>query len=245
MGDDRTFPTLEQQPRPEMAHVLFADVVGYSRFATDERPPLLHQLRTVVRNSVEFNRGRDSGSLICIPTGDGMALVFLGGDVCAPLRAAQEISSALRENATFGLRIGIHSGPVYRVPDINGTETVAGAGIDIAQRVMDCGDAGHILMSQTHASFLQEFVGLRTNLRDLGEAEVKHGVRLHLFNYCQGADGNPECPSKFVRRAPLLPCPPLTGTRVALIYKRHAEPDETLVQALEAALREPGLSHLH
>ncbi len=238
MGDDPTSSIPEQQLKPEMAHVLFADVVGYSKLPTDEQPRLLHQLRTAVRNSDEFNHGRNSGSLICIPTGDGMALVFLESDVCAPIRAAQEISKALRKVATFGMRIGIHSGPVFRVPDINGTETVAGAGINLAQRVMDCGDAGHILMSQTHASFLQEFGGLRTNLHDLGEAEVKHGVRLHLFNYCEGSDGNPKMPSKLA--SSLAAAPSLAGTRVALIYKRHTEPDETLLKALESALQERG-----
>jgi hypothetical protein len=213
--------------------------VGYSRLATDEQPRLLQQLRTAVRNSAEFNRGRSNSSLICIPTGDGMALVFLENDVCAPIRAAQEISKALRETATFGMRIGIHSGPVFRVPDINGTETVAGAGINLAQRVMDCGDAGHILISQTHASFLREFGGLRTNLHDLGEAEVKHGVRIHLFNYCEGSDGNPDLPSKLARTGAAAAFS-LVGTRVALLYKRHTEPDETLLQALEAALSERG-----
>jgi class 3 adenylate cyclase len=239
MGEDRTFPTPEKQPEPEMAHVLFADVVGYSRFATDEQPKLLHQLRAAVRNSAEFNRGCSNRSLICISTGDGMALVFLESDVRAPIRAAQEITVALREGATFGIRIGIHSGPVYRVPDINGTETVVGAGINLAQRVMDCGDAGHILMSQTHASFLREFGNWRTNLHDLGEAEVKHGVRLHLFNYCEGADGNPDLPSKLARPATAASSS-LAGRRVVLIYKRHAEPDETLLAALDAELRERG-----
>ncbi len=239
MGDDRIIANSEQQPRPEMAHVLFADVVGYSRVTTDEQPRLLQQLRTAVRNSAEFTRGRNNGSLISIPTGDGMALVFLENDACAPIRAAREISGALREVATFGIRIGLHSGPVFRVPDINGTETVAGAGINMAQRVMDCGDAGHILMSQVHATFLLEFGGLRTGLHDLGEVEVKHGVRLHLFNFCDGSDGNPGLPTKLkssVARAAVT----LAGVRVALIYKRHSEPDETLLQSLEAALREKG-----
>ena len=239
MADDRMTATPEPQPPPEMAHVLFADVVGYSRVPTDEQPPLLHQLRTAVRNSTEFNRGRSRGSLICIPTGDGMALVFLENDACAPMRAAREICRALREGATFGVRIGLHSGPVFRVPDINGTETVAGAGINVAQRVMDCGDAGHILMSQVHAAFLLEFGGLRTGLHDLGEVEVKHGIRLHLFNFHDGSDGNPDLPGK-LKPAGAVAATSLAGTRVSLIYKRHSEPDETLLKLLEVALREKG-----
>ncbi len=106
----------------------------------------------------------------------GMALVFFDSDVCAPVRAAVEISSALRESNDVPIRIGLHTGLVYRVPDINGAENVSGAGINFAQRVMDCGDAGHILMSQVHASFLCEFEAMRPHLHDLGEAEVKHGV---------------------------------------------------------------------
>lgn len=239
MADDLILATSEQQPQPEMAHVLFADVVGYSRFATDEQPQLLQELRAAVRNSAEFNRGRSSGSLICIPTGDGMALVFLESDACAPMRAAREISMGLGKDAVFGMRIGLHSGPVYRVPDINGTETVAGAGINIAQRVMDCGDAGHILMSQVHATYLQEFKGFRTGLRDLGEAEVKHGMRLHLFNYCDESAGNPELPGK-LKPSRAAVAPTLLGARVAIIYKRHAEPDQTLLQALESGLLELG-----
>jgi class 3 adenylate cyclase len=151
-----SFPS-ETASRPEMAHVLFSDVVGYSRLPSDEQPEVLRRLRQAVRHSAEYNHAHDNHSLISLPTGDGMALVFFDPDVCKPLRAAVEISTALQGTDGVPLRMGLHTGLVYRVPDINGAEGVSGAGINFAQRVMDCGDAGHILMSQVHASFLCEF----------------------------------------------------------------------------------------
>ena len=184
-----------------MAHVLFMDIVGYTKFTSDVQSRVVQQLRGAVRNTSEFKRARESGALICIPTGDGMALVFLDNDVCAPIRTALEIAGALRGEAAFGLRIGLHSGTVFRVPDINGTEGVAGAGINFAQRVMDCADAGHILMSQVHASFLREFESLRPHLHEIGEAEVKHGVRLALVNYCDGNAGLATRPGKVAGQA--------------------------------------------
>ena len=244
MSDERTLLGSEEPLNPEMAHVLFADIVGYSRLASDEQPRLLLQLRQALRSSTEFNRGRDGGSMICISTGDGMALVFLGHDVGAPLRAAREIVAALRASASFGLRIGLHSGTVFRVADINGRDNVAGAGINFAQRVMDCGDAGHILMSQVHASFLREIESVRPHLHDLGEAEVKHGVRLALVNYCDGTSGNSTRPEKLASK-PLgtktpAPAPSCAGIRVALLYKRSAEPDVALLHILETELRARG-----
>jgi len=196
MAEEPALLTSESQPEPEMAHVLFTDVVGYSKLPSDEQPRLIQQLRHAVRNSVEYTRAHDHHSLICLPTGDGMALVFFESDVCAPVRAAIEISAALRAGSGIGVRIGLHTGLVYRVPDINGAENVSGAGINFAQRVMDCGDAGHILMSQVHASFLCEFDALRPHLHDLGEAEVKHGVRLQLVNYFDGTAGRASRPAK-------------------------------------------------
>ncbi len=246
MSDERISPSSEELLNPETAHVLFADIVGYTRLASDEQPKLLVQLRQALRNSTEFNRGRENSSLISISTGDGVALVFLGSDVCAPLRAALEIAGALRAGASFGLRIGLHSGTVFRVPDINGRDNVAGAGINFAQRVMDCGDAGHILMSQVHASLLREFEDLRPHLHDLGEAEVKHGVKLTLVNYCDGTAGNRMVPERLngisvrgrsAEGSADLPC---AGKRVALLYKRTAEPDGALLQVLETELTQRG-----
>ena len=229
-----------------MAHVLFADIVGYTRLASDEQPKLLVQLRQALRNSAEFNRGRDANSLICISTGDGMALVFLDNQACAPLRAAREIVASLREGATFDLRIGLHSGTVFRVRDINGRDNVAGAGINFAQRVMDCGDAGHILMSQAHAGLLRESEELRPYLYDLGEAEVKHGVKLTLVNYCDGTAGNRSIPQKLnggatAKSTPSAPSSArCAGKRVAILYRRSVELDTALLPVLEKELSQLG-----
>ena len=255
---EESVPFMSEPPsKPEMAHVLFTDVVGYSRFPSDEQPGLIQRLRHAVRSSEEYNRAHDNHSLICLPTGDGMALVFLDSDVCAPVRAAVEISQALRAANGVAVRMGLHTGLVYRVPDINGAENVSGAGINFAQRVMDCGDAGHILMSQVHASFLCEFDAIRPHLNDLGETHVKHGVRLRLVNYFDGKAGQPTIPTKIseAQRAASesptpKPTPSCAGTKVALIYKRNVEPDATLLKALEAELGKRGCEifvdrHLH
>ncbi len=241
-----SFPS-ETAARPEMAHVLFSDVVGYSRLPSDEQPEVLWRLRQAVRHSAEYNDAHDNHSLISVPTGDGMALVFLDSDVCKPLRAAVEISTALQGTDGVPLRMGIHTGLVYRVPDINGAEGVSGAGINFAQRVMDCGDAGHILMSQVHASFLCEFEAIRAYLHDLGEAEVKHGVKLRLFNYYDGKVGQAAPPSKLisggkaaVRVAKSAEAPSCAGLKVVLIYKRNIELDAVLLASLEAELTKRG-----
>ena len=186
---------LEEQPKAEMAHVLFADIVGYSKASSDEQPRLQSELWKVVRVSPEYGRTKAVGKLISLPTGDGMALVFTGENVFGPMRAALEISAALKDNVKFGLRMGLHSGPLYRVLDINGSKGAAGDAINLAQRVMDCGDAGHILLSAVHASFVSGFGGWREHLHDLGETEVKHGMKVHLFNFASASAGNPALPS--------------------------------------------------
>lgn len=234
---------LEEQRKPEMAHVLFADIVGYSMASSDEQPRLQSQLWQAARGSPEYERTKAAGKLISLPTGDGMALVFTGENVCGPIRAALEIAAALKDNAKFGLRMGLHSGPLYRVLDINGSEGAAGDAINLAQRVMDCGDAGHILLSAVHASFVSGFGAWRQHLHDLGEAEVKHGIKLHLFNFADGSAGNATRPSKFSRvrqigaaPAQAEPPPQCAGARVVIIYKRYAEPDEILLATLEREL---------
>jgi class 3 adenylate cyclase len=243
MSDERLASAPEESPQPEMAHVLFMDIVGYSKLPSDVQPRVVAQLRGAVRGTPDFQRARENGSLICIPTGDGMALAFLGTDVAAPLRTALDIDRALGAARPFTLRIGMHSGIVSRIPDINGSETIAGAGINFAQRVMDCADGGQILMSQQHANFLREFDHLQPHLRELGEVKVKHGVVLELVSYCDGVSGNNALPTK-LNAAPRNPTADvarsLAGTRVALIYKRGAQPDEILLRELEAALRALG-----
>ena len=179
----------------EVAHVLFADLVGYSLLATDAQQRVLRELQEVVRQTAEFQRAQAEHDLICLPTGDGMALVFFR-EPEAPARCALELSRALRVQPEIKLRMGIHSGPVYRLADINANRNVAGGGINLAQRVMDCGDAGHILVSIVTADLLREAGGWKESLEDLGEVEVKHGLRLHLFNLCKEEAGKRELPTK-------------------------------------------------
>jgi TolB-like protein/class 3 adenylate cyclase/Flp pilus assembly protein TadD len=182
----------------EICHVLFMDIVGYSKAATDEQRDLQNELNEVVRATAQFQASDSHGTFVRLPTGDGMALVFRD-DMEAPVRCAVEIHHSLRDHRRLHLRIGIHSGPVGRVTDVNGQTNIAGAGINIAQRVMDCGDAGHILLSRRIAEDLSHHSKWRPHLHDLGECEVKHGVRVHLVNLCLGDVGNPALPEKLAR----------------------------------------------
>ena len=182
----------------EMAHVLFMDIVAYSRMPMDQQEESLRHLQDKVRGTAEFTRAQASNQLIRLPTGDGMALVFFD-DPEAPVRCAFELGRALRQEASFQLRMGIHTGPVYRVADINANRNVAGGGINIAQRVMDCGDAGHILGSGTVAEVLSQVSTWNTTLHDLGEVEVKHGLRIHVYNLYTDEVGNKETPKKISR----------------------------------------------
>jgi Tol biopolymer transport system component/class 3 adenylate cyclase len=188
----------------EIAHVLFTDIVGYSKLPMDEQEQLLMQLQDAVRQMPEFVRAEASEELIRLPTGDGMALVFFR-DPEAPVRCALELSRALHDYPEIKLRMGIHSGPVYRVADINANRNVAGGGINIAQRVMDCGDAGHVLVSNAVAEVIGQLSSWRPMLHDLGEVEVKHGLRLRIYNLYTEEAGNPGMPNKAIpRRSPPL-----------------------------------------
>jgi len=189
----------------EMAHVLFMDIVAYSRMPMDQQEESLRHLQDKVRGTSEFTRAQASNQLIRLPTGDGMALVFFD-DPEAPVRCAFELARALRQEVSFQLRMGIHTGPVYRVADINANRNVAGGGINIAQRVMDCGDAGHILGSGTVAEVLSQVSTWNTTLHDLGEVEVKHGLRIHVYNLYTDEVGNKETPKKV--SAPGIPVLP-------------------------------------
>jgi len=183
----------------ELAHVLLIDIVGYSKLLIDDQRANVQTLNTVVRASNEAQIAEAAGKLVHLPTGDGMALIFFSTPE-APVRCAVEISRAVRAQAPeLKLRMGIHSGPVTTVEDIHDRKNVAGAGINLAQRVMDCGDAGHILLSQRVAEDIGEFREWQPHLNDLGECSVKHEVRIHLFNL-QGEDfGNPALPAKIVQ----------------------------------------------
>jgi adenylate cyclase len=179
----------------EVVHVLFLDIVGYSQRLTNEQQTLIDQLNQVVRSSEEFQNAEAAGRFIKIPTGDGMALVFYKSPT-QPVECALEISHALKTYPELRVRMGVHSGPVSAVTDLNDRTNAAGIGINIAQRVMDCGDAGHILLSQRVAEDLAQYGQWQSQLHDLGEVEVKHGVRVHVFNLYNKELGNPEVPEK-------------------------------------------------
>jgi len=215
----------------EIAHVLFMDIVGYSRLPMDQQEKALQRLQELVRSTAEFGSAQSAGELIVLPTGDGMALVFFG-DAERPVRCALELSAALRREPGFQLRIGIHSGPVYRVSDINANRNVAGGGINTAQRVMDCGDAGHILVSKSVADTLEQVSTWSRALHDLGEAEVKHGVRIQLFNLYTPKLGNPEIPIKM--RSSTGPPPAVATLHKPLPSRRRWWYGGTLTLALIA-----------
>ena len=160
--------------RLAIGHVLFIDIVGYSSLLNSEQSELLAALNNAVRETEEFRSAEADGRLVRLPTGDGMALVFRDSPE-QPVRCALEISQALKDYPKLRVRMGIHSGPVNEVADVNDRANIAGAGINIAQRVMDCGDAGHILLSKHVAEDLQHYPEWRSYLHDVGQCEVKHG----------------------------------------------------------------------
>lgn len=182
----------------EIAHILFIDIVGYSKLLMNEQSEVLQQLNDVVRRTEQFRAAETTGKLIRIPVGDGMALVFYNGPE-APVRGAVEISQALRDYPQIRLRMGIHSGPVNKVLDVNERSNVAGAGINTAQRVMDCGDAGHILLSKRVADDLAPFGHWRSQLHELGEVESKHGETVFLVNFYNDKVGNRQLPQRLKR----------------------------------------------
>jgi TolB-like protein/class 3 adenylate cyclase/Flp pilus assembly protein TadD len=178
----------------EIAHVLFMDVVGYSKLLINDQSEILEQLNRVVRDTSQFREADAAGKLIRLATGDGMALVFFN-NVEAPVKCALEISQALQSYPHIQLRMGVHSGPINPVSDVNDRTNVTGAGINMAQRVMDCGDAGHILLSRRVAEDLEQYRHWQPFLHNLGECEVKHGVRIQVFNLCTDKLGNRNVPA--------------------------------------------------
>jgi TolB-like protein/class 3 adenylate cyclase len=186
----------ESEIQLEIGHVLLMDIVGYSKLLITEQRRQLQALKEVVRNTAQFRVSDASGKLVRIPTGDGMALIFRDSPE-APVRCALEISQAVRDHPEIQIRMGIHSGPLSEVADVSERTNVAGAGIDTAQRVMDCGDAGHILLSKHVADDLAPYPRWSRFLHDLGECEVKHGRKIFVVNLCTENAGNPELPEKF------------------------------------------------
>jgi TolB-like protein/class 3 adenylate cyclase/cytochrome c-type biogenesis protein CcmH/NrfG len=184
----------------EIAHVLFMDVVGYSKLLINDQSEILEQLNRVVRDTSQFREADAAGKLIRLATGDGMALVFFN-NVEAPVKCALEISQALQSYPHIPLRMGVHSGPINPISDVNDRANVTGAGINMAQRVMDCGDTGHILLSRRVAEDLEQYRQWQPFLHDLGECEVKHGVHVHVFNLYTDELGNPQLPEVFKHAA--------------------------------------------
>src|SRR6266704_4509168 len=179
----------------EIAHVLFLDIVGYSKLSVNEQHARIEELNEIVRLSEQFQNAEAANRILKIPTGDGMALVFYKSPE-EPAQCAFEISRALKERPRLKIRMGIHSGPVSGVVDVNERTNVAGAGINIARRVMDCGDAGHILLSHHVAEDLAEYERWREFLHDIGAFDVKHGVRVSVTNLYSDEVGNPQLPGK-------------------------------------------------
>ncbi len=167
----------ESDPKVEIGHVLMMDAVEYSTLLITEQSGIMSELKRIVRSTARFEEAQAEGKLVCVPTGDGMLLVFFD-DPEAPIECAMEISAAIKNHPEIRLRMGIHSGPVNQVVDVNERANVTGAGIDMAQRVMDCGDAGNILLSKRVADDLAPFPRWNPHLHDLGECEVKHGRKV-------------------------------------------------------------------
>src|SRR5438477_5390440 len=189
--------TSERSPdvKFEIGHVLFIDIVGYSKLLITEQSEQIQKLKQIVRGTEQVHLAEAEGKLLRLPTGDGGALVFRTSPE-APVLCAMEISKALKNHHELHVRMGIHSGPVNEVTDLNEQTNIAGAGINMAQRVMDCGDAGHILLSQRVADDLGQYRQWQPQLHDLGEVEVKHGVRVRVFNLYSKELGNPGVPEK-------------------------------------------------
>src|SRR6478752_847739 len=207
----------------EIAYLLLIDVVGYSKLLVNEQIELLDKLNRLVRSTASFQVAENNSKLIRVPTGDGMALIFFRSPE-EPARCAIEISEALKTDPDIRLRMGVHSGPVNQVTDVNDRVNVAGTGINVAQRVMDCGDAGHILLSKHVVDDLAQYRHWQPYLHDLGEWEVKHGLRLSLVNLYKEGLGNPAIPEKLKRGqrwkkggTPVRPVRPLRWLKFALV----------------------------
>src|SRR5205809_2880545 len=184
--------------RLEIAHVLFVDIVGYSKLLLNEQSEILDELNEVVRSSEQVRLAQEARALLRLPTGDGVALIFRSSPE-APAQCALEIAQALKNHPKLQLRMGIHSGPVNEVTSADDRANIAGAGINIAQRVMDCGDVGHILLSKRVAQDLESHERWRPYLHDLGEVTVKHGASIHIVNLCADDLGEAQVPAKIQR----------------------------------------------
>jgi TolB-like protein/Tfp pilus assembly protein PilF len=228
----------------EIAHVLFLDIVGYSKLSVNEQHARIEELNEIVRLSEQFQNAEAANRILKIPTGDGMALVFYKSPE-EPAQCAFEISRALKERPRLKIRMGIHSGPVSGVVDVNERTNVAGAGINIARRVMDCGDAGHILLSHHVAEDLAEYERWRPFLHDIGTFEVKHGMRVSVTNLYSEAIGNPRLPSKLqavrkhrahVRWAEIAAALLVLGAIIAGVFFLARRPTTSALRVLDKSI---------
>jgi TolB-like protein/class 3 adenylate cyclase/Tfp pilus assembly protein PilF len=209
----------KSNPHLEIAHVLFIDAVGYSKLLVNEQRELVQQLNQVVRKTPQFRKSEAAGKLIRIPVGDGMALVFFQTPE-EPVQCAMEIARALKNHPQIRLRMGVHSGPVDQLKDVNDRINVAGAGMNIAQRVMDCGDAGHILVSKRVADDLAQDRLWQPHLHELGEIEVKHGAKVAIFNVYTADLGNPNPPEKVGQQTPAAKSPAAESEEVSAVPEK-------------------------
>jgi TolB-like protein/class 3 adenylate cyclase/Flp pilus assembly protein TadD len=200
LGEEKMAAESEPDLKLEIAYILLLDIVGYSRLLVNEQVESLRELNKIVRSCDSFRAAEAAEKLVRVPTGDGMALLFFSTPE-DPAKCALEISKKLQEGPGFQVRMGVHSGPINRVTDVNDQLNIAGTGINIAQRVMDCGDAGHIILSKHVADDLAQYRQWQPFLHDLGECQVKHGVRLNLVNLFKDGAGNPQIPAKLRRTA--------------------------------------------
>jgi TolB-like protein/tetratricopeptide (TPR) repeat protein len=232
-------------PQCEIAHVLFMDMVGSSKLLINEQSELLRALNQIVRRTDPFRTAEAAGKLIRLPTGDGMALVFFTSPE-EPVRCALEICKSLQDYPGLQLRMGVHSGPVDTVIDVNDRSNVAGAGITMAQRVMDCAEAGHILISKRIAEDLAQYGKWQPHLHDLGECEVKHGVKIGIVNLYTEDLGNPETPEKLKPqggKAHAVESKPQRKKRIAILPFKPLSP-ENKDQALELGMADALITKL-
>src|SRR5215467_10752639 len=201
----------------ELAHVLFIDIIGFSKRLINEQRALLDTLNRIVRNTSPFRREEATGKLRKIPTSDGLALVFYTAKK-EPVECALEIARANIEHPELELRMGVHTGLVSGVIDVNESANVAGAAINMARRIMDCGDCGHILLSKRVAEDLEQYGDWKPRLHDLGEIEVKHGVRVQVVNLYTADVGNPEVPQKFKAATGIVAASPTRKGSLGLKY---------------------------
>src|SRR5213596_2492346 len=197
----------------EIAHVLFMDIVAYSKMASDDQRAAIEKLNQIVQSTDEFRKAESENRLLKLATGDGMALIFYRSPE-DPVECALEISRAIKEqHSNLRLRMGVNSGPVSGVVDVNGRANVAGAGINTAQRVMGCGDAGHILVSKRVAEDLEQFKHWRPHLYHLGQCEVKHGEKIDIVNLFTAELGNSERPQRLTKSSEKTDVVPVSGQR--------------------------------